>query len=73
MLCKRCHTVMGCTQREEHPQSVQAWYACPLCGRRELVSQPLELAARGVVATRWLACPRQPTARRALLAHGLRA
>jgi hypothetical protein len=72
MLCKRCRTVMGCTQREEHPQSVQAWYACPVCRRRELVSQPLERGAGWVVGSRWLACAGQATSRRALLAHGLR-
>lgn len=41
MRCQRCRSVMAQTHEELNPQSRQAWYKCHVCGRTQLISEPL--------------------------------
>lgn len=51
MRCQRCRSMMAQTHQELNPQSRQAWYKCHVCGRAQLISEPLgrsELASTTV-------------------------
>jgi hypothetical protein len=45
MRCQRCRSVMAQTHEELNPQSRQAWYKCHVCGRAQLISEPLSRSA----------------------------
>ncbi len=45
MRCQRCRSLMAQTHEELSPQSRQTWYKCHLCGRSQLISEPLSPSA----------------------------
>jgi hypothetical protein len=46
MRCRRCQSLMAQTNEQLSSQSKQAWYKCPVCGRAELVSEPVSPSLR---------------------------
>jgi hypothetical protein len=46
MRCGRCQSLMAQTNEQLSSQSKQAWYKCPVCGRAELVSEPVSPSLR---------------------------
>lgn len=59
MRCGRCQSLMAQTNEQVSSQSKQAWYKCPVCGRLQLLSQPLspslQVAALGESEARFSA------------------
>jgi len=46
MRCRRCQSLMAQTNEQLSSQSKQAWYKCPVCGRAELLSEPVSPSLR---------------------------
>lgn len=46
MRCRRCHSLMAQTHEELNPHSKQSWHKCPVCGRSQLVSEPVSRLAQ---------------------------
>lgn len=42
--CGRCNSVMAHVRSETGVRSIQAWYDCPVCHQRSLLSEPLGAA-----------------------------
>ena len=47
--CGRCRSVMMQIHSEAGVRSVQAWYDCPVCHQRSLLSEPRTGARAGVI------------------------